>query len=94
MSLDFAPATESAEISQNVRIIMATVRGSQPLNRSLGIDGGIVDAPGTRGRALLTSALIEQLPRQEPRIDVKSVNWSGDFGSGEYEPRIEYEVIG
>lgn len=92
MSLTLHPATTNVEIDQNVRVISRTVRGTQPLDRDLGIDGRYLDAAGTRGEALMAAALIDTLPDQEPRIEVKRVRFEGNRSSANYVPVVEYEV--
>jgi phage baseplate assembly protein W len=93
MTIILQPSTTSEEIAQNVRIIAGTRQGTQPLNRSLGIQADIIDAPGPRGQALFVAAIIDTLPRQEPRVNVNRVEFSGDSSGGEYSPTIDYEVV-
>lgn len=90
--LNVQPETTNEEIAQNVRVICRTRRGSQPLNRELGISAEIVDAAGTRGQALYAAAVIDALPQQEPRVTVKQVRFSGHPAAAEYAPVVEYEV--
>lgn len=94
MSIDFFPQTKEAEIAQNVSIITRIRQGTQPLDRDLGIDAAYLDTAGTRGQALLAATIVDQLPQQEPRIEVKGVTFSGDTEHGQYSPTIEYEVTG
>lgn len=94
MSINLMPSSTDEEIAQNVRIISSTPRGSQPLDRDLGIQANLLDASGDRGQALLAAAIIDTLPQQEPRITVKGVTFTGDATSGEYTPAIDYEVKG
>ncbi len=93
MSFNFVPNTTAEEIEQNVKVISRVVRGTQPLNRALGLDPEILDMPGQRGMALLQAEIIDQLPQQEPRINVKKVSFTGDAAAAQYEPVIEYEVV-
>lgn len=93
MSYEIQPADTGQEIAQNVRVITTTRRGTQPLDRELGIDGRYIDAAGTRGRALLAADILDTLPRQEPRVGVKSVDFTGQPDAGEYSPVIDYEVL-
>lgn len=93
MSIDLSLNTTAEEIAQNVRIITTTQKGSQPFNRGLGLSSSAVDMPSARGMALLQAEIINELPRQEPRVNVKSVQFSGDLLCGEFEPVIDYEVV-
>ncbi|MCE5315156.1 MAG: hypothetical protein ABFD49_11120 [Armatimonadota bacterium] len=92
MTLNLQPATINDEIAQNVRVISRTRRGSQPLDRQLGINGELVDTAGTRGQALYAAAVIDTLPQQEPRVVIKQVRFDGDAAAAQYSPVIEYEV--
>lgn len=92
MSFDIIPESTQAEIAQNVRVITTTRRGTQPLDRDLGINGEYLDAAGSRGQALLAADIIDALPQQEPRINVRAVEFEGDAAAAEYSPVIEYEV--
>jgi phage baseplate assembly protein W len=93
MGVEFQPETVEVEIAQNVRVILATVRGTQPLDRQLGIAAELVDAPVTRARALLVAEITDALPRQEPRIDVTRVTLSADASGSVVTPGVEYRVI-
>jgi len=92
MTLNLQPETTTEEIAQNVRVISRTRRGSQPLDRQLGISAEIVDMAGTRGQALYAAAVIDALPQQEPRVTVKRVTFEGDAAAAQYAPVIQYEV--
>lgn len=43
--VDFAPATETEEILQNLRTILVTAMGSVPLDRAFGVDAPMWTAP-------------------------------------------------
>lgn len=93
MNIDLAPKTTAAEIEQNVQAITSIMRGTQPLDRSLGLDPELVDMPGKRGMALLQAEIIDKLPQQEPRITVKKVAFDeSDVITGQYKSAITYEV--
>lgn len=91
MGFNYSP-DETEEIAQNVDVICRTMKGTQPMDRNLGIDSRFLDAAGTRGQALLSAAIIDDLPEQEPRVVVKQVSFNGSVETGQYEPVIEYEV--
>lgn len=93
MSIKIIPESTTVEIAQNVNTILGTTRGTCPLNRGLGIDAAIVDMPAARGMALLSADIIDALPQQEPRINIKKVAFSGDAIDGKFLPKVEYEVI-
>lgn len=70
--MNWDPTTDE-EIVQNVRSIVATPRGSQPLFRSLGLLD-LHDRPIPVAEALLASALAAQIKLYEPRADVASIS--------------------
>lgn len=92
MNINLMPDNTQAEIAQNVAVIIGTRRGTQPLDRDLGIDGKWLDEASVRGRALLSATIISDLPQQERRITVNSVTFGADDGSGISEPIIEYAI--
>ena len=60
-AVDFHPATETEEILQNVRTILATRVGSVPLDRGFGLTWEHVDKPYPVARSLMTAAVIEAI---------------------------------
>lgn len=75
-AVDFAPNDLAAEVSQNVRMIMATPKGSVPLDRDFGLDFSLLDQPLPRARALLAAEIVRQVARYEPRARVARVDWA------------------
>lgn len=83
--VDFAPATEEAEILQNVRTLLLTRLGSVPLDRGLGLSWEHLDMPLPAVRSLMTAAIIDLIDEYEPRARVQSV---------EFEENIENAMEG
>ena len=52
--VDFSPQDEITEILQNVRTIMATTKGSVPLDRDFGVSADYVDKPMAKAKATRT----------------------------------------
>ena len=75
-AVDFAPKTEVEEILQNVRTILATLRGSVPLDRDLGVSWEHVDKPRSLARSLIKQDIIEAIEEYEPRVRVRSVEFN------------------
>ena len=69
--VDFAPETEVVEILQNVRTILATRKGSVPLDRDFGLSWQYLDAP----TAVAQMQIIDAIETYEPRAKVKSVEF-------------------
>jgi len=88
--------TGLAEIMQNVRIILTTIKGSVPLDRSFGIDTEFIDKPPLVAKALMTAAIIEEVERQEPRVTVTQVDFvdpgNEKTADGILVPRVRLKV--
>lgn len=75
--IDFAPASEVAEILQNLRTIITTTKYSVPLDRDFGISASALDKPMAVAQAELQSALIMAIKSYEPRVNVTSISFTG-----------------
>jgi phage baseplate assembly protein W len=65
------------EIFQNVKTILATPLFSAALERTLGVDQGIVDRPITEA-AHVTVAILDALTFWEPRVQVVDINFDAE----------------
>ncbi len=93
--LDFAPADETAEILQNVRMIVATPRGSVPLDRDFGVAWDFLDLPAPSAQAAVSSEIVRQVARYEPRARITRVRWEGatdTAAEGRLFPRVWLEI--
>jgi phage baseplate assembly protein W len=80
-------------VIQNVRTILTTRKGTQPLDRDFGITFDFLDSP-----ALLTRAKAEQecflaLRKYEPRAVLKEIHWETDIQSGKFWPDVLIKVV-
>lgn len=91
--IDFAPATETEEILQNLRTILATTAGSVPLDRAFGVDASYVDRPMEKARAMLVSEIIVKIRKYEPRVTVTSVDFEADM-DGILKPKVQVKING
>ena len=73
-------ASGARGIYQNVRTILSTWRGTVFLDRTFGIDPGMVDKPMTTIRAKAMNDVITEIEKQEPRVSVVSVDFAGNDG--------------
>ncbi|MGN1149824.1 MAG: GPW/gp25 family protein, partial [Sutterella sp.] len=73
--VNFAPESETEEILQNVRTILATQVGEVPLDRAFGVDWEALDQPLPVARALMQSAIADAIEEYEPRAKVLSVGF-------------------
>lgn len=86
-------ATGRREIIQNVKTILATVKGSVPLDRGFGIKGEYVDQPLPVARALFAAEIVEEVEKQEPRVKVTQVTWAEeDALDGKMNPIVWIKV--
>ena len=90
-SVNFAPPTVVDEVLQNVRVIVSTIRGEVPLDRSFGIDGNLVDLPINRAKAKLTNEIIQAVRVYEPRAIIKKVGFQGEQ-TGKLMPILEVDI--
>lgn len=89
--VDFAPATEEAEILQNVRTILLGCIGTVPLHRDFGLSLEHIDKPLPVAKTLLQATIIESITEYEPRATVQSVEFEeseGDAQDGRLRPRV------
>ena len=77
IDVDFAPEGVM-EILQNVRTILATRKGSVPLDRDFGISWNNVDQSLPAAKMLMRSEVIDAIERYEPRAKVTSVDFAED----------------
>lgn len=62
------------DVAQCVRVILATPRGSVPLNPDFGCDAwAYLDGPMTEARPRIVRAVIDAVERWEPRAELLSV---------------------
>ena len=59
--VDFSPQDEITEILQNVQTIMATTKGSVPLDRDFGVSADYVDKPMAKAKAMLAAEIIQKV---------------------------------
>ena len=78
-AVDFAPADETAEILQNVRTILSTVKGSAPLYREFGLTADNLDKPINIATAQLAAELATEIAEYEPRCKFKKLDAAANF---------------
>lgn len=83
VDVNFKPKDKYEEILQNVKTILATPKGSRPMDREFGINFVRVDQPMRKEEARLTSEIVEAVNKYEPRAKVISVvfGWSDKYAS-------------
>ena len=86
------PASEVQEILQNVQTILLTEKYSVPLDRELGLDGRIVDAPINQ-TSRITAQVATAIRTYEPRARLKKINFSGDATQGQVISSVVVEIV-
>lgn len=90
-AVEFAPCSRTAEILQNVRTILTTLKKSVPMDREFGIQCDIVDLPIGAAQARFTSEIAAAVNRYEPRAQVVLVSYRGD-GAGILKPIVKVRL--
>lgn len=73
--ISLAPESVEAEVVQNVRVIITTVRGTVPLFRDFGLDSTIIDSPTLMAQAKISTEIIRQVRKYEPRAKITSLKY-------------------
>ena len=94
MTIDFAPASLLAEIVQNIRTLLRTVKGSVPLDRAFGMSGNGLDDPLPVARALISREIVDAVARYEPRAEVVRVECETDELRGSLRARVIFRLRG
>ena len=58
-----------------MKTIVATLKGSVPLDRDFGVAWGFIDMPTPAARAQFMADVVEEVEKQEPRVNVTGVLW-------------------
>lgn len=81
-----------ANALQNVAVILATWRGTSPLNRSVGLRRDFVDKPMPVAKVMLLSDVKESVEASEPRATVIGVTFDAAAAPGQLIPIVEVEI--
>jgi len=84
--------TGAQEVIQNVKLIITTRKGTQPLDRNFGISFDFLDSPMPRVRAMIEQEIFMALRRYEPRAVLRQVTWNTDPMSGSVKPNVSIQV--
>lgn len=89
--IDFAPASEAAEILQNLRTIITTTKSSVPLDRDFGFAAEMLDKPMNVAQVQLQSEIIMAIKTYEPRVTVTGITITGT-DSGVLIPKVQVMI--
>lgn len=70
--------TGLAAIAQEIRVLLATRKGSLPLDRDFGVSWEFIDKPLTEAMPYMISEIASQLEKYVPRIRVKDISFTSD----------------
>lgn len=88
-------ATGLAEISQNIRTILATAASTCPLDRRFAGAVGYLDSPLPLATAARMAGVIEVVEAYEPRVRVTGVTFEADPDSaleGRLYPKVRFAL--
>lgn len=90
-TIDFAPNTVVAEVMQNVRTILSTIKYDIPLNRQFGMDGAIIDMPIHQAQAKWSAEIFAQVKQYEPRASIEAITFTAGL-DGKLIPTVEVRI--
>jgi len=92
--ISFGNQSVVQEVIQNVRMIITTPKGTVPLDREFGIDNGSIDRPLAIAQARMSSDIVAQVKRYEPRARVTKIVYSDSSAAidGKLKPIVRIEI--
>ena len=94
--INLFPDTRIEEIVQNIQVLLTTVVGSVPLDRSLGIAAEFIDAPQPQAMMKMSIFALETIQQYEPRVEVTEIDFvpnPGDATDGKLYPKVTVRVF-
>jgi len=85
-------ATGIQEVMQNVKMIVMTRKGTQPMDRDFGISFDFLDSPMPRVQAKAEQEIFMALRKYEPRAILKQITWNSDPMTGNVKPTVSVQV--
>jgi phage baseplate assembly protein W len=90
-SIDFSPENVVAEVIQNVRTILSTIKYEIPLDRQFGMDGSVIDMPIQQAQAKWSAEIFSQVKQYEPRAIIEKISLEGSI-EGKLVPTVEVRI--
>jgi len=82
------------EVLQNVAVILATPRGSVPLDRDFGIPLNFLDSPTPKSIALFRAEVVKTIEKYEPRAKVIEISFYNDHSNpAKLSPIVKVEIV-
>lgn len=85
-------ATGVQEVMQNVKIIIMTRKGTQPMDRDFGISFDFLDSPMPEVQAMIEQEIFMALRKYEPRAVLNQITWNADPMAGKVGPNVSIQV--
>ncbi len=86
-------ATGLEGLEQEIRVVLATRKGSVPLDRDFGISWDFVDLPMSEAMPRMIAEMGCQLEKYVPRIRVRDIAFSSDNAmEGHLQPVVTVEI--
>ena len=85
-------ATGVKEIMQNVRNILATRKGTAPMDREFGLSYEFLDTPMPGIRAKAEQEIFLQVRKYEPRAEIREIDWYAEILAGKVSPKVKVEI--
>lgn len=87
-------ATGLAGLAQEIRTVLATRKGSVPLDRDFGLNWDFVDMPQPMAMQHMIAEIGQQLERYVPRIRVTDISFArtDEAADGVLLPRVSVEI--
>jgi len=85
-------ATGIRQLAQEIRTLLATCKGSVPLDRDFGVSWNVIDSPLPEARQLLISEVAAQLEKYIPRIQFKGIEFLDPGIENSVEGQMPYRV--
>ncbi|CCJ32898.1 GPW/gp25 family protein [Caloramator australicus] len=89
--IDFG-ATGVAEIIQNIKTLLTTIKGTVPFNRDIGIEDSLLDKTTPVAQTKLTAQIINIIENYEPRCEVVSITFDKNESEGILIPKVKVRI--
>jgi phage baseplate assembly protein W len=93
--INLFPESIEEEVSQNIHVLLSTIRGTVPLDRRLGLDISFIDEPEPRGMMKLAIYALETIQEYEPRAEVMEIEFepqAEDAADGKLYPKVTVRI--
>lgn len=90
--INLAPATVVEEVTQNLTMIVSTLKNTVPLDRDFGLSARFLDKPIPVAEAVLVSEILDAIEKYEPRTEVLGISFEHNDRTGKLIPRLEVEI--